>query len=132
MVTEIERKWNVNYPQPIHRNPEFVEFNLQQAAEEIRVRLCTILNRLNQEERELHHQQISRLMKQYEALAQHKELAAQEITIALVGCAFGILSAGFDDKGSAGRALSAISTICLKVESLVQGLNDATTTNFTY
>ncbi len=129
MTRGIETNWGGEYHNPIDIESEVVGFNLQKAAAELREKLSAILSTLSLEEKKLHHDQIVQLMGGYERLAKHNELAAQEITIALVGCAFGIISAGFDDKGSAGRALSGISTFLYKTNDLIQGLNEATKAN---
>ncbi len=104
---------------------EETHLNLQQAAAQIREKLSSILSLLSYEEHMMHHKQIENLMYEYDELAKHHEIAASEIVIALVGCAFGIVSAGFDDKGSASRALSGVASFLNKGNDLVQGLNES-------
>jgi len=108
-------------PQPT----EETHLNLQQAAAQIRDKLASILSLLSYEENMMHHKQIEKLMYEYGELAKHHEIAASEIVIALVGCAFGIVSAGFDDKGSTSRALGGIAQFFSKGNDLVQGLNES-------
>ena len=129
IVIEDEPNLIVEYHNPTDIDSEVIGFNLQKAAAELREKLSAILSTLSLEEKKNHHDQIKMLMDSYERLAKHHEVAAQEITVALVGCAFGIIAAGFDDKGSAGRALSGISSFLYKTNDLIQGLNEATKAN---